>query len=255
MKFTERMGLIADIHANLPALRAVLRDAEEMGVDRMICLGDIATLGPHPREATDMVRQSVDFAISGNHDQLAANPARLHTIQATPTQKARRTKDLIDWSAARISGGQRRYLGSLPRTDVVTLADGTSLFCCHGTPLSDADSLAPDADESDLWALLHEVSADLIAAAHTHVPMLRRVGDRLLINPGSVGLAESTAPGHGCERCAPWAEYAIITSSGGGTSLTLRRIPYDTREVAEAAREAGMPHAEWFISHFSGAGG
>ncbi len=88
--------------------------------------------------------------------------------------------------------------------------------------------------------------ATVLACGHTHAPFIRRHGQALLLNPGSVGLPyELTRIG---ARNPPWAEYSIVETRGGSIGIELRRVPIDADAVVRTALRSGMPHAEWWAS-------
>ena len=90
----------------------------------------------------------------------------------------------------------------------------------------------------------------VMAGGHTHVQMLRRHRETLLLNPGSVGLPfEQVADGQ--VRNPPWAEYALVEWAGGEVSVALRRVPIDARAVVDAILRSGMPHAEWWAQDWA----
>lgn len=90
----------------------------------------------------------------------------------------------------------------------------------------------------------------MVAAAHTHNPMIRRFRDLIILNPGSVGLASRIWPPGEHPQSAPWAEYALLESRKGRLGLQLRRVDYDPRVLLDDVRQQGMPHAEWFASTY-----
>ena len=88
--------------------------------------------------------------------------------------------------------------------------------------------------------------AILLAGGHTHTQMLRRYGDMILLNPGSVGLPFEQNVATGRSRNPPWAEYAVVGWAGGALSIELRRVPVDRAAIVQTARASAMPHAQWW---------
>ena len=98
--------------------------------------------------------------------------------------------------------------------------------------------------------MLAGIDAPLVACGHTHFQLLRRVGESLLVNPGSVGLP--FLRDGGVMQIAPWAEYAVVTVDRDRLGVDLRRTGYDVDALAETMLESGMPHAEWWTGLWAG---
>lgn len=119
-----------------------------------------------------------------------------------------------------------------------------TLLCCYGSPRSNT-ATTPD---TELDTMLGGVRAMIVACGHTHEQMLRRFGELILLNPGSVGLPFQVDRQTGTVRNPAWAEYALIRWQSGALGIELRRVPFDARAVIAAARTSGMPHARWWAA-------
>jgi predicted phosphodiesterase len=239
-----RIALIADIHGNLPALEAVLAEIAAEPIDRIVCLGDVASLGPQPREVLARLRALGCPVVMGNTDAEVLDPAAPHDA---PDEDARRIREINAWTAGLLSEEDKAYLRSFQPTVAVDLGDGATLLCYHGSPRSFNDRLMPDTphDTLDAWFADHPAAA-LYAGGHTHNQMLVRHGKALVLNPGSVGLPFDTVPPGAGTRNPAWAEYAVVESDGGQVRVEFRRTPFDVAALLRAARESGMPHADWW---------
>jgi len=205
------LAVLYDIHGNLPALEAVLTDADARGADRYLLGGDYASLGAWPVETLERLRKLPTVArLRGNWERWQANPEDMPEI---PFNQA-----ACRWVREQI-GAAAGELGALPET---TTVDGT--FFCHASPRSDMRSFFPEPadDEAELLA---GVSEKRLVFGHTHLQFQRlSAGGIELVNPGSVGL-----PFDGDTRAA----YAVID----GERLELRRVEYDYERAAALARE------------------
>lgn len=204
----ERILLISDVHANWPALEAIVA-AEPY--DYLIVGGDLVSYGPHPREVVDFVRREATVAVRGNHDAALAHGVDCRCAPASkPLAEATRAVH-----RGMLSPAQTSYLGGLPLTGVLTLED-KRFFSVHASPRDHLYryTLTPDAPGEHLRAEIADVDADVIVLGHTHFPMIRRVGNQTVINPGSVG-----QPRDGDPR----ASYAVIEDG----VPELRRAAYD----------------------------
>jgi predicted phosphodiesterase len=205
------LAVLYDIHGNLPALEAVLSDAQARGADRYLLGGDYASLGAWPVETLERLRKLPTVArLRGNWERWQASP---QDMPDSPfIQAAGR------WVREQI-GAVAGELGTLPET---TTVDGT--FFCHASPLSDMRSFFPQPGDDEA-ELLRGVSEKRLVFGHTHVQFQRVSAAGIeLVNPGSVGM-----PFDGDRRAA----YALID----GERLELRRVDYDHEEAAAVARE------------------
>jgi putative phosphoesterase len=169
-----RIALISDLHANLVALDAVLADAAAAGADRVICLGDIVSLGPEPRETLARLRDRGIPCLQGNHDPLPPDPPCLAELEA--------------WCEERLTPEERAWLRALPARIEVPLDGTTTLLCVHGSPRSFDEQVLAETPDADLEAMLADHHAAVTVCGHTHVQLLRRLGDRVVVNVGSVGM-------------------------------------------------------------------
>lgn len=236
-----RIGVIADIHGNLVALEAVLSVLARDGLDRLVCLGDVATLGPRPTEVLARLRDLACPIVMGNTDAWLLAPPR--------PDRAAPMRDLTTWTAAQLTDADRAFIRAFPPTLTIPLASDAALLCCHGSPRSYDEVIAATTPDAALDAMLsgHD-EATVVVGGHTHVQLVRRHRARLIINVGSVGL-----PGIGpgtpdlpVNRDVAWAEYGILELSEGRTGIELRRLPLDLEQVLADGRASEMPHYDWW---------
>ncbi len=235
-----RIALIADIHGNLTALDAVLADLESLGADQVICLGDVAATGPQPRETITRLRALGCAVVMGNTDAASIRPT-----QSVPgDEDGRRIAEIDAWGTAQLTPADLAYLRTFQPTVTQPLGGEDTLLCFHGSPRSNTESIEATTSDAALTRMLRGYSATVLAGGHTHAPFVRRYGESILLNSGSVGLPYEAIEAGG--RNPPWAEYAIIEWQAGALSVMLRRVPIDVTKVVRAAWRSGMPHAEWW---------
>ena len=231
-----RLALISDIHGNGVALDAVLADVAARDADEIVCLGDVAAGGPQPREVLRRLRELGCRAVRGNADGWL-----LDGLPAGRSEATRRLAETVAWGRAQLDDDDLVYVAALP-ANVRCSVDGLELFCCHGSPRSDLEPLLATTSETTLDELFGRVRAHVLVAGHTHVQLLRRHGDSLLLNPGSVGLPLSTAA-----SVAPplpsVAEYALLTVGDGDVDVSFRRLPTDVDALRAAS--TAMPWTTW----------
>jgi predicted phosphodiesterase len=242
-----RLGLIADLHGNLFALRAVLAALDRAGVDAIHCLGDVASPGPWPAETVALLAERGIPAVLGNTDAwlLADDPAR---VSDTPFMNA-----INAWAAARLVAPARAWLAALPMLRVIESA-GVSLAVFHGSPRSATEVISATTPKRPLAEMFAAVDAGLAAGGHTHVQLLRTAAERVLINPGSVGLG-GTGPGTPDlppSRPVDAAEFAVMEIVAGAVSVAFHRLPLDLPAMLAAARETGMPEVDAWAALWAG---
>jgi predicted phosphodiesterase len=236
-----RIALISDIHGNLTSLQAILDDTERRSAREVICLGDVAAFGPEPREALQRVKALGCPVIMGNTDAWLLNAK----VAGPADEYSSRVDAMGLWASQQLDRHDRSFIGTFVPCLKVRLDDARSLLCFHGSPRSSVEVILATTPDEELADMLGPQSGDVMAGGHTHVPMLRRYGHSVLVNPGSVGLPVRHA-GHAPvgSRHPPWAEYALLTVEGPGLAIELIRVPVDVQAVRRAALDSGMPHAE-----------
>jgi predicted phosphodiesterase len=224
-----RIAVLSDIHGNLPALEAVVADAEARGCTLFLNLGDILSGPLWPAETADFLMARDWPTIAGNHERQVL------------TLPAERINASDGYTRPLLSGAQLGWLAALPAT--LPLGE---LFLCHGTPRSDIEhfleTIEPEglrrATEAEVAERLGDRREGLTLCGHSHIQGLQLLADgRRVANPGSVGLQAfhddqpyAYVVGNGDVR----ARYAIVEDG----EVAFHAVPYDHAEAAaKAARE------------------
>lgn len=240
-----RIALISDIHGNELALRRVLDEVSRSGVDQVACLGDVATLGPHPREVLEMVRESCHFFILGNHDEYLFDAGSIRSHTNSPL-----VLDAVEQCRSELNAAEIAFVKSFERRRVVPLDGGSSLLLFHGSPDSNNCDLLAETTEAELANQLGAHQATVMVGGHTHIQMLRQHRGQLLINPGSVGLPFERFVAGAPPTVMAHAEYAIVESRNGDVAVTLHRVELDPAALAEAARHWDSPLATYLAEQY-----
>lgn len=241
-----RIGFISDTHGNFIALKAVLADLKTQGPDLTIFLGDATTIGSHPKETLDMLRELACHAyIMGNHDEAVLYPERASDLQIAPN-----LHDSLQWTIEQLSRSDLDFLRSFQQTFTLELG-GPPILCFHGSPLSNTAVLTATSPAELLEEHFSGQPSSIWIGGHTHVQLHRRHGTKLLINSGSVGNAFKHAfvPGKPPELL-PWAEYALIEIKNTTISVNLKRVPFDTQKVLGMMASCGNPAAPWWLEQY-----
>ena len=243
-----RIALIADTHGNLISLHTVLADIAEAGIEQVVCLGDVAGLGPHPREVVARLRALGCLVVMGNADEFLLAPALLAPEHHPDADDSlRRMHDMERWCAAQLRPDDLDYIRTFQPTVEIPLDNGQFLLCYHGSPRSNHEEIRAATPEAELAEKLGPQRALVMAGAHTHEQFFRRLEQTIVLNPGSVGLPYETLPDGGA-RNPPWAEYAVLTCENGRLNVDLRRVPVDQAAIRQALLGSDMPHAAWWAA-------
>ncbi len=243
-----RIAIISDIHGNYVALEAVLADIRQQAVDGIICLGDLATIGPQPREVMQTLAEMQIACVLGNHDAALLDPERAVEYQIAP-----HLLPTLNWCIERLTPADFAYLNSLLPTLERQLEGDATMLCYHGSPRSHTDLILATTPATEIEALLAQSSATILVGGHTHIQMLRQHDGRLIINPGSVGSAfPRPAVPDQIPALLPWAEYALVTAVNGRLSVDLRRVQFDITLFLERIAATDIPIKEWWVQQYSG---
>lgn len=168
-----RLGVISDVHGDVAALADALTRLDELGVDTVICAGDVVDYGPCPNETIELLQREAIACIRGNHERWKLTPT---------SEGARRFADEV-W----LSDSSLAYLAELPVAWDKRI-DGVRVSMRHAQPLSDAKGIFPDQisiDDMRLW--LDQVQADVLIVGHTHLPFeITALGGGSIVNPGAL---------------------------------------------------------------------
>ena len=223
------VALLADVHANLPALEAVLLDAEARGAEAIWNLGDFVGYGAFPDQVVRRLREIEATSLIGNYDQKVLSFEQ--NRQEWSQSKAGEKFVAFEWAWENLSTSSREHLASLPQQVRLSM-DDLRFLLVHGSPAEIDETVTELTSDVRLSELASLADADVVACGHSHEPFLRAVDGVTFVNPGSVGRPEAFDPR---------ASYAMLTVTGGELSVEHRRVDYDVTEAVEALRKAGLP--------------
>ncbi len=218
---TMRIVIFSDIHGNVVALEAVLADIRRNAApDLIVVAGDLVADGPRPAEALALLR-SIPGArfVMGNTDA--------DTLQAD--------NDELAFTRDRLSADDQQWLAALPFAQTVTAAPGHEVLIVHANPHNLHDALKPGMSPALIRPLMEGVTQDVVAFGHYHVPYIRELDGRLLVDVSSVGL-----PRDGLLR----AVYVTLSFDGRAWQVAHHRIAFDAEAVARDYVAVGYPQAK-----------
>ena len=236
------IALIGDVHANLPALIAVLADAKKRGATMIFNAGDLTGYGPYPEEVVKILRSSEVISITGNYDRSLLTqwwleeekePSALDwDADPEDTFMLRLKREISKWTYEALSQDSRDYLAHLPDHLRETLY-GQRVLLVHGSPSSMTEYITAETPKARLSEIALSSNADIIVSGHAHMPCDREVDQVRFINTGSVGRSEDGDP----RAC-----YTLL-SCGDDNSITVEhiRISYDIDETINKMEKYGLP--------------
>jgi predicted phosphodiesterase len=226
-----RIAILADVHANLPAVEAVLEDISQQHVDRVVVNGDSVNRGPESVAVMRTLQQVKHDAVLGNHDDVMLMIDERRDVDIDPWY--------LDpfWLSARLAAKQVEQAGyldairAMPMTLRIEQPGAPSLLISHGSPRHYREGIGPRTTPEVISEITEEHPADVLVGSHTHRPYLASWGRYTVMNTGSVG-----APFTGDPR----AHYLILTLAGGRWVPEFRRLPYDRQRALDAYERSGM---------------
>lgn len=225
-----RVAAIYDIHANLPALEAVLEEIRQTEVDQVVVGGDVLP-GPMPRETIACLLGldiPVQF-IQGNGDRVVL--AQMAGVESNEVPGPFR--EVVRWNARQLQPEHERLLASWPKTLRLQIPGLGDVLFCHATPRNDTDIFTRLTPEARLLPLFEGLNATMVVCGHTHMQFDRTIGSTRVVNAGSVGMPFGE----------PGAYWLLL-----GPNAQLRHTTYDLASAAARIRNTQYPQAQEFAA-------
>jgi putative phosphoesterase len=227
----QRIAVITDIHANLPALQAALSHIDRLGVDAVYCGGDLVGYGPHPNEVCALIAEREIPTIYGNYDYaIARDLDDCGCAYITPHDRELGQRS-VEWTLAHTNQASKDFMRALP-FDLRFAVGDSEVHLVHGSPRKVNEYLFDDKPASLYERLAAAEDGDVLVFGHTHKPWVREYGGVLFVNCGSVG-----KPKDGDPRGA----LALLEDDRSGVRVIIERVEYDAAAVAREVAEAGLP--------------
>ncbi len=235
-----KYAIISDIHANLPALDAVVDDiAAGPDLDTAFHLGDLVGYAPWPNETVAMLRDAKIAGIAGNYDSTVATDYKHCGCKYEDPRQEELSHISYDWTRRHVSPETKEFLGRLPfRLDVRIPGghrSGATLIMVHGTPTLNTVYWTEDRPDSfclKMAGIAGAKAGDVIAFGHTHKPWHREIEGIHFVNTGSVG-----RPKDGDWR----AGYVLLDFEDGKAHSEIVRVEYDIERAMSGIRESDLP--------------
>lgn len=235
-----RYALISDVHANLPALDAVLDDIARRG-DTVATyhLGDLVGYSSEPNGVVSRISERAIAGVAGNYDATVAADYKHCGCRAESPRQEELAHVSFEWTRRHISADAKRFLGALPfRLDLKPLGGhvaGPTVMLVHATPNNNLVYVTEDRSDDFLRKMAEQArlaAGDVLCFGHTHKPWHRTVDGVHFVNTGSVG-----RPKDGDWR----AGYVVLDAGKGEVVVEFVRVPYDLEATVAGVRAAGLP--------------
>lgn len=234
-------ALISDVHANLPALTAVLANIRSRpGVDAVHHLGDLVGYAPWPNEVVGVIAKAGIVGVAGNYDSTVALDYKHCGCRAENAEQEALAHLSFEWTKANTAPATKAYLGALPfRLDVRPAGGHVSqptVTLLHGDHVLNTVYVHQDRPDSFLQRIGDGVRAragDVICVGHTHQAWHRIVDEVHYVNTGSVGRPKDGDPRAG---------YVVVSIGVTGVDVEFVRVEYDVEAAARGIEASSLPH-------------
>ena len=231
-------ALISDIHANLPALDAVLEDIDARGITAIYHLGDLTGYSSNPNEVVSRLRERAIPGVSGNYDSTVATDYKHCGCRSENPRQEELSHISYEWTRAHVSPETKAFLGALPfRIDLRPLGghvSGPTITLVHATPVNNLVYVTEDRSDAFLAKMAKQAglqSGDAICFGHTHKPWMRVVDGVHFINTGSVGRPKD----------GDWRASYVLLDVTSEITAAIVRVDYDVELAAKGVIDGGLP--------------
>ncbi len=230
-----RVAVLSDVHGNLAALEAVTAEIRREKPDAVLVAGDLVFNGPDPNGCVDALRHlesegalivsgNTDIAV-GDFDYGAAFPQYQNGVPDIITAAA-------EWAHDELGDEQLDWLRRLPAERRMRADGDTLVLVVHASPGSQTRGFDQSLDPNVIYERAAATDARVICVGHTHLPEVRDLGFKVIVNDGSAGYVFDGDP---------TASWAMVTVSDGQIDAAIRRTPFDALSVANAISARGLP--------------
>jgi len=237
-----RIAILADVHANLPALTAVLADAHEHGCERVYHAGDLIGIGPYPGEVVDLARASGMRCVQGNHEAWVTTG-----LPPDPVSGLMDDDELMHqhWTHSRLDPPRRDFIRGLPHM-ISEMLQGVRVTVVHWALAADGRTLedaTPRWDDAEILDLFADTPGDLVCFGHLHERRFNGAyHGRHFLNPGAAGCSGRSE-----------ATYAIIEVADGHFAIEERRVAYERAALLARYDTLEIPARDFIRKVFFGA--
>ena len=229
-----RLAALSDIHGNATAMEAVLKDISKEKPDAVLIAGDLVLNGPEPGLVVDVLRSlptATTLVVGGNTDIAAADFDYAAAFPWMLDGVSDAIVDAAEWAHDELGADRIDWLRRLPTERRWRADDDTLVLVCHASPGSQTAGFDQGLDPTVTIERVARTDARVIVCGHTHVPEIRDLGWKLIVNDGSAGYVFDGDP---------TASWALIDLDEGEVRAEIRRTSFDALSVANAISARGL---------------
>jgi predicted phosphodiesterase len=226
-----RVAFLADIHGNLPALEAVLKELKDHPVDAVYTVGDMINRLPWTNEVLDLIQSERWQAIVGNHEAVIGS---LGTAGCSPLFNDQKRFADLWWTQRQLAVENLAYVRTLPLQLRIEIAGAPPIRLFHGVPDNPFVGIFKDSPEQYLYEQLAQVEEEWVVCGHIHSSLDRQVGTWRIVNGGSVGMPYNRDPR---------AQYLVLELKGRQWQPAFRKVEYAVDLVREAFITSSLAQA------------
>lgn len=215
-----KIAFISDIHSNIPALEATIRDIRSRGVERVYCLGDIIGYHSFPNEVIDVLRNEGVISIKGNHDKAITEEA---------FDRSNPGDFVLWWNFDKLNSENKEFLINLPEVLEITVK-GISMKMVHGSPESIEEYIREGSEEVSKY--ISTLENDILLCGHTHLPYIYEKQGKYILNTGSVGKPKMGKP---------LSSYVLVEIKNTKVYPEIITVPYEIDRMISHLKENSFP--------------
>lgn len=233
-----KIAIFSDIHGNISALKAVVKDLESEDVARTYCLGDLVGYGPYPNEVIELIREKEIETIMGNYDKGVGFELDDCGCAYKTEEKEVLGDESLEWTKNEVTDENKEFLKTL-HDNIKFEVEGQKVLLVHGSPRKINQYLFFNHPASSIERMMEQYDADIMVTGHTHLPYVKKIGDKLLINDGSVGKQKPYNKDQ--KLFSTEAKYLILNVEKDSVSAEMRNIRYDYEKIAQDINNSELP--------------
>ena len=230
-----RLVVLSDVHGNVVALEAVRKQLRKEKPDLVAVAGDLVLNGPDPAGTVDLLREMEAAGaaiVSGNTDIAVADFDYTAAFPWLTDGVPETFRAAAEWANETLGDDRVAWLRRLPAERRLHADDGTMILVCHASPGSQTAGFDQALDPTVILERVSRTDARVIACGHTHLPEVRDLGWKMIVNDGSAGYVFDGDP---------TASWALVTVADGEVTAEIRRTEFDALAVANAISARGLP--------------
>ncbi|SEF64772.1 phosphoesterase, MJ0936 family [Caloramator fervidus] len=223
-----KIGVISDVHSNILALEAVFQDIQKRKVDLIVCTGDLVGYGPYPNEVVEFIRKNNILTVMGNYDDAVGYERMICGCDYPDPKDMENAAISLNFTIETLKEENKKFLRQLPYEMILKFEEKSIMFV-HGSPRRLNEYLKENSKEAQ--EVMEDFKYDILVCGHTHIPYVKRYGEKLLVNSGSIGKPKTGSP---------YANYVILNISQE-VDVEICSVNYDYEVVAKEILKNGLP--------------